>query len=88
MKRINLKSISNSLSNQEMKLVAGGNGYNNPMNPVDPEGGGGDGSCAANKDWNSYVATFCGSSASEAMAHAGANGHWCCNCTWASEQCL
>ena len=79
MKRINLKSISNSLSNQEMKLVAGG------QNP--PGLGGGGSSCAANKDWNSYVATFCGSSASEAMAHAGADGHWCCNCAWASEQC-
>ena len=87
MKRINLKSVSETLSNTEMKLVTGGNDPNNPMNPVDPESGGGGSKCAANKNYLLSSATYCGDSSSDAMDHAGANGHWCCNCTWADEQC-
>ena len=65
-----------------MKNVTGGNDPNSLMMSVDGEVG----KCAANKDWTLYLATFCGDAAG-AIAYAGANGHWCCNCAWAIEQC-
>ena len=81
MKRINLKTVTDPLSNVEMKSVTGGD--DPPVGWI----GDGDGICAANKNWLLMSATYCGNSASEAIAHAGANGHWCCNCEWAKKQC-
>ena len=79
MKRINLKSISNSLSNQEMKLVAGGSDPNNPMNPVDPEGGGGGGGATCGWRGDDGYGQ-CGVTKAEAMFMAvGIPGrYWCC----------
>ena len=74
LKKINLKSVSAQLSNNELKRVYGGYGEGANV-------------CAANKNWESYLAEFCTSSQSEAIAYAGDKGHWGCNSLWAIEQC-
>jgi len=80
LKKIHLKSVSESLSDKEMKLVVGGGS------------GSGSGSSSSNKcigctDSLGTKDCKCYSSSTDAENHAGKDGWWCCNCDDAKSKC-
>jgi len=96
MKTINLRGITESLSEREMKLVKGGANVAVPSNPIPAEGGGGGGGdvCIATDsldsygNYNSYHCYYGSDAESKAAAlGSGANGWWCCNCADAKSWC-
>lgn len=87
LKKIHLKSVSEFLSDQEMKSVVGGVTYSNGyvINGDSITYGGGDGKCMATTDLNGSGMILT-NSAANAEDRAGEDGWWCCNCDEAISQ--
>jgi len=97
MKSINVRGITESLSDGEMKQVKGGDMDTSIpyRSDLDPDGGGSGhdsryDKCIAMKlpDYSEGYHCYYGSTgAMDAEQWAGKNGWWCCNCNDAIEWC-